>query len=50
VVMSTLTEKTLPYQVVSLNVSGLSRGTSIVQILIGNGNGQTRIIKKLVKQ
>jgi len=50
VVMSTLTEKTLPYQVVSLNVSGLSRGTYIVQILIGNGNGQTRIIKKLVKQ
>jgi len=48
VVMSTLTEKTLPYQVVSLNVSGLSRGTYIVEILIGNG--QTRIIKKLVKQ
>jgi len=48
VVMSTLTEKTLPYQVVSLNVSELSRGTYIVQILIGNG--QTRIIKKLVKQ
>ncbi len=48
VVMSTLTEKTLPYQVVSLNVSGLPRGAYIVEILIGNG--QTRIIKKLVKQ
>jgi alpha-tubulin suppressor-like RCC1 family protein len=48
VVMSTLTQKTLPYQVVSLDVSGLSRGTYIVEILIGNG--QTRIVKKLVKQ
>ncbi|MBS1603271.1 MAG: PKD domain-containing protein, partial [Bacteroidetes bacterium] len=47
-VQSSQSDKKLPSETRTLNVSNLSRGVYVVEVMIGNG--QTKIVKKLVKQ
>jgi hypothetical protein len=47
-IQSSQSDKKLPTETRTLNVSNLSRGVYVVQILIGDG--KTKIVKKLVKQ
>jgi len=47
-IQSSQSDKKLPTETRTLNVSNLSRGVYVIQIVIGDG--RTRIVKKLVKQ